>query len=357
MKLFRNLLIVVLILGAIRIILPFALLAGVNYALKNKTENYTGKAKDLHLAILRGAFTLKDIHLEYRTKPEVLKADVGSVKLNLSWQKLFSQKVEADVQVNDLAVVMTEIPPAKPSKPDALTFKEIRKKLAELKWSSELNKFEVRNSSFKFLVPKAKTAFSVSNIDADVFNIHFSPDKEWQLADFNVRGLLQGQGEFKFDGKVQPLALPPMVDVNFAMTDFDLKTLNGLMLEVLPLDITRGKMSAYVEAASEKDFSNGYAKIFFDDVDVVENKQKFKSGRHVLIEFGTAIGNWVLKNAKEKSLAVSVPFKIKHEEVDVKASEAFWSAFENRRNELDRKLENSVSFSQNRNESLMQLGY
>ena len=334
--------------------LPFSLLAGVNYVLKNKIEDYTGKAQDLDLAILRGAFTLKDIHLEYRKKPEVLNIDVESVKFNLSWQDLFNKKAEAGIQINQLAVVMTELPPEKPPQPEDLTFKEIRKKLAELKWSTELNKFELRNASFKFIVPKAKTPFSVSNIDADVYNMHFSPDKEWQLADFTLRGLLQGQGEFKLDGKIQPLALPPMADVNFAMSDFDLKTLNGLMLEVLPLDITRGKLSAYVEGASEKNFSNGYAKIFFDDVDIVENKQKFKSGRHVLIEFGTAIGNWVLKNAKEKSLAVRVPFKIKHEEVDVKTSAALWSAFENRRDELDRKLENSVSFSQNRDESSMQ---
>ncbi len=354
MKIIRNLLIVVLILGAIRITLPFALLAGVNYALKNKIEDYTGKAQDLDLAILRGALTLKDIHLEYRKKPEVLNVDVESVKFNLSWQDFINKKAEADIQVNQLVVVMTELPPEKPPQPEDLTFKEIRKKLAELKWSTQLNKFELRNASFKFIVPKAKTPFSVSNIDADIYNLHFSPDKEWQLADFALRGLLQGQGEFKLDGKIQPLALPPMVDVNFAMTDFDLKTLNGLMLEVLPLDITRGKLSTYIEGASEKNFSNGYAKIFFDDIDVVEYKQKFKSGRHVLIEFAASIGNWVLKNAKEKSLAVRLPFKIKHEEVDVKTSEALWSAFENRRDELDRKLENSVSFSQNRDESVMQ---
>ena len=354
MKLVRSLLIAVLILGAMRIVLPFAILAGVNYALKNKIEDYTGEVKDLRLAILRGSFTLKDIHLEYRKKPEILKAEIGSIEFNFSWQDLVNKKIEADIQVNQLEVVMKEFPPEKPPRSDDLVFKEIRKKLAEIKWSSELNKFELRNSSFKFIVPKAKIPFSVSNIDVDIYNVHFSPDTEWQLADFKAKGLLQGQGEFKFDGKVQPLALPVMADFNFSMTDFDLKTLNGLMLEVLPLDITRGKLSAYIEAASEKDFSNGYAKVFFDDVDVVENKQKFKSGRHILIEFGTAIGNWVLKNAKEKSLAVRVPFKIKHDEVDVKTSAALWSAFENRRDELDRKLENSVSFSQNRNESLIQ---
>lgn len=354
MKIIRNFLVVVLILTVIRMTLPIVLLAGFNYALKNKIEDYAGKAQDLDLAIFNGAFTLKDIHLEYRKKPEILKVDIDSVKCNLSWQDLFNKKVYAVIQINQLAVLITELPPQKQPQPEDLTFKEIRKKLAELKWSTQLNKFELRNASFKFIFPKAKIPFSVSNIDAAIYNLHFSPYKEWQLANFTLRGLLQGQGEFKLDGRIQPLALPPMADINFAMTDFDLKTLNGLMLEVLPLDITRGKLSAYIEGASEKNFSNGYAKIFFDDVDVVENKQKFKSGRHVLIEFGTAIGNWVLKNAKEKTLAVKVPFKIQHGVVDVKTSATIWSAFENKRNELERKLENSVSFAQNRDQSVMQ---
>ncbi|AZZ36181.1 hypothetical protein CIK05_05020 [Bdellovibrio sp. qaytius] len=353
MKIVRNLLIVILILGTIRLIIPFAALAGVNYVLKYKIEDYTGHVQDLKLNVLRGAVAFEDLHIEKKDKPNALMVDVATIKVNLSWQDFLNKKAQADVQINNLDVVLTELPKKKPPQRGELTFAQIRKKLAESKWASELNKFEIRNASVKFKVPEAKTPLSVSHIDADIYNLHFSPAKDWQLADFALHGFLQGQGEINLNGKVQPLAQPPMVDLNFSMVDFDLKSLNGLLLKLLPLDITRGKLSAYVEAASEKDFSNGYAKIFFDDIDVIANQQKFKSGRHVLIEFGTALGNWVLKNAREKSLAVRVPFKIKYANTDVKTTEALWSTFENKRDELDRKLENSVSFSQNREERSM----
>lgn len=264
------------------------------------------------------------------------------------------KKALADIHVNNAEVVIRELPKEKAPQPDDLTFAEFRKKLAESEWASEINKFEIRNSSVKVIVPNAKVPLTLTNIDADVFNVHFSPDKKWQLSDFAVRGFLQGQGEMKLNGKVLPLALPAMADLNFTIENFDLKTLNGLLLNILPMDLTRGKLSAYVEGATENNFSNGYAKVFFDDVDVVASKQTFKSGRHVLIEFASALGNWFLKNSNQKSLAVKVPFKIEHKDVDVKISTAFWSAFENKRDELDRKLENSVSFAQNRNESLIQ---
>ncbi len=354
MKLMRKIFIIVLILGAIRLLLPVAALAALNYALRNKIEDYVGHIDNLHLAILRGAVEFKDLHLEKRDKPEALQANIESIKFNLLWQDLWDKKAIAEVYVNKIEVVLTEIPKLKPPKPEDLTFKKIRKILAESEWSSELNKFEIRNSSVKFLVPKAKAPLSVSNINVNVYNLHFSPDREWQLSDFTLKGLLQGQGEINLSGKLQPLALPPMAEINFSLVDFELKTLNGLLLKILPMDITRGKLSAYIEAATEEGHSNGYAKIFFDEIDVLASPQKFKSGRHFLIEAGAALGNWVLKNDKEKSLAVNLPFKIKHDNVAVNTSEAFWSTIENKRDELDRKLDNSVSFVQNRNENKLE---
>lgn len=351
MKLMHKILITVLILGTIRLLLPIAALAVVNYALRNKIEDYVGRVDDLDLAILRGAVEFKDLHLEKRDKPEALIANIESLKFNFSWQDLWDKKAIAEIYVEKVEVVLTEIPKPKPPKPEDLTFKEIRKILAESQWASEINKFEVRNSAVKFVVPEAKAPLWVSNINVDIYNLHLSPDKEWQLADFTVKGLLQGQGEVNLSGKLQPLALPPMADVNFTLVDFNLKTLNGLLLKLLPMDITRGKLSAYIEAATEKGSSNGYAKIFFDEIDVIASPQKFKSGRHFLIEAGAALGNWILKNDKEKSLAINLPFKIKHDSVAVNTSEAFWSTIKNRGDELDRKLENSVSFAQNRNES------
>lgn len=290
-----------------------------------------------------------DLHFERRDKPETLKVDIATIKFNFSWQELWNKKAIADLVIDKVEVVLTEIPPS-----DGSAFIKLRKILADSKWSSQLNKFEVRNSSVKFIVPKAKSPLSVSNIDVDVKNLHFSPDKEWQLANFSVRGLLQGQGKINVTGKLQPLALPPMADVNFTLVDFDLKTLNGLLLKVLPMDITRGKLSAYIEAASEKGYSNGYAKMFFDEIDIVSKPQKFKSGRHFIIEAAAALGNWILKNDKEKSLAINLPFKIKHDSVALNTSEAFWSSIKNKRDELDRKLDNTVSFAQNREETIMQ---
>lgn len=351
MKLTRKIFIIVLILGTIRLILPFAALAAINYTFRNQIEDYVGHVDDLHLAILRGAVEFKNLHLEKRDKPESLQANVESIKFNLSWRELWNKKAIAEMYINKVEVVLTEIPKLKPPKPEDLTFKKIRKILAESKWSSEINKFEVRNSSVQFLVSEAKAPLSVSNINVAVYNLHFSPDKEWQLSDFTINGLLQGQGEINLSGKLQPLALPPMADVNFSLIDFDLKTLNGLLLKIVPLDITRGKLSAYIETATEKGYSKGYTKIFFDEIDVVASPQKFKSGRHFLIEAGAALGNWVLKNDKEKSLAVNLPFEIKHDSVAVNTSEAFWSTVENKRDELDRKLDNSVSLAQNRNEN------
>ena len=354
MKFTRKILIVVLILGAIRLLIPVAALTSINYVLRHKNEDYIGHLKDLDLAILRGQITLKNLHLEKKDKPQALQIDVANTKINYSWQKLWDKNAVALISIDGVNIVMAEIPKLKPPKPDEISFAKIRKILAESKWSSEISQFSVRNANIKFVVPEAKGPLSVNRIAVDISNVHLSPAKNWQLANVKIESYLQGQGRMLLTGKTQPLANPVMADMNFSIVDFDLKTLNGLLLKVLPMDLTRGKFSAYIEAASEKAYTNGYAKLFFDDIDVVSNPQKIKSGRHFVIEAAAAIGNWVLKNSKEKSVAVNLPFKIKHDNVVVNTSDAFWSTLENKRDELDRKIDNTVSFAQNRRENRLE---
>ena len=354
MKFVRKLIIVILILGAIRLLIPVVALAGINYALRHESEDYTGHLKDLDLAILRGRIALENLHIEKKNHPKALQVDVNTVTVNYSWEKLWNKNVVAEIAIDGVSIVMTEIPQLKTPKPEELSFTKVRKLLAESKWSSEISNFSVRNGDLKFVIPGAKVPLSVNKISADVSNVHLSPAKDWQLANVRIESYLQGQGRMQLVGQTQPLAQPVMVDMNFSMTDFDLKTLNGLLLKILPMDLTRGKFSTYIEAASEKGYTNGYAKMFFDDVDVVSNPQKLKSGRHFVIEAAAAIGNWILKNDKEKSVALNIPFKIKHDNVVVNTSDAFWSALKNKRDELDRKLDNSVSFAQNRSERLLE---
>lgn len=354
MKFIRKLLIIILILGAIRLLIPVVALTGINYALRHKNKDYTGHLKDLDLAILRGQIVFKNLHIEKRDKPQALRLDVANTQVNYSWKKLWDKNAVAEFFIDGVSVVMTEIPKIRPPKPDEVSFAKIRKFLAESKWSSEVSKLSVRNANVKFVMPEAKVPLSVNRISVDLSNVHLSPAKNWQLANVKVESYLQGQGHMSLRGQVQPLAKPVLADMNFSIVDFDLKTLNGLLLKILPMDLTHGKFSTYIEAASEKGHTNGYVKLFFDGIDVVSNPQKLKSGRHFVIEAAAAIGNWILKNDKEKSVALNLPFKIKHDNVVVNTSDAFWSTLENKRDELDRKFDNSVSFAQNRSERLLE---
>lgn len=353
MKFAKKILIIVLILGVIRLLIPVAALTGINYVLRHKSEDYTGHLKDLDLAILRGQVAFQNLHIEKKDKPHALQMDVANAKVNFSWQKLWDKNAVAEILIDGMNVALTEVPKVKPPKPDEMSFAKIRKLLAESKWSSEISHFTVRDANVKFMVPEAKVPLSVNRIAVDISNVHLSPAKNWQLANVKVESYLQGQGRMLLTGQAQPLADPVMADMNFSIVDFDLKSLNGLLLKILPMDLTRGKFSTYIEAASEKGHTNGYAKLFFDDIDVVSNPQKLKSGRHFVVEAAAAVGNWILKNDKEKSVALNLPFKIKHDNVVVNTSEAFWSTLQNKRDELDRKFDNTISFAQNRSDSLL----
>ena len=67
--------------------------------------------------------------------------------------------------------------------------------------------------------------------------------------------------------------------------------------------------------------------------------------KHFFIEIASAFGNWLLKNNKTDMVAAHIPFSRSHGKFDIGASEAFWSAIDNKSEQLKPGLENAISLS------------
>ncbi|MEK6554810.1 MAG: hypothetical protein AABZ31_06200 [Bdellovibrionota bacterium] len=93
---------IVLLLIAIRIILPSVCLWGINWALANKMENYIGHIDDFDLSLYRGAYQLQQLKIKKRNSnlPPLLAAK--EIDLSIAWRALLRGELTADVTVDRL---------------------------------------------------------------------------------------------------------------------------------------------------------------------------------------------------------------------------------------------------------------
>lgn len=111
---------------------------------------------------------------------------------------------------------------------------------------------------------------------------------------------------------LKALAKKPRFDIDFSLVKFHPKTINGMLLTYLPLDLTSGELSIYSEVASTKGEVAGYVNVFLKDVDVIAPDQKIKSPR-------------------------------REGKLDIDTNTAFWSSIENNREALPPGFDNSIS--------------
>jgi hypothetical protein len=121
-------------------------------------------------------------------------------------------------------------------------------------------------------------------------------------------------------------------------------TVNKLLTEYVPIDVTGGTLDVFSEMALQNKHAIGYAKIFLSDGNIIAVKQEYKNLKHLFFELSSAFGNRILKNSNSNSLATRIPFEFKAGRLNLKMDQALNSILENRDEKLLKGFENSISF-------------
>lgn len=335
--------ITILVLVVIRLALPYIGLHTINWALANKMGTYDGRIQDFDLSLYRGAYQLQGLQIKKKDSdlPPILA--VNEIDLSIAWRTLFSGSIAADVQI-DRAVVRLMDSDKKEKKQlgnDEPGAKEAIKVIIPILVESVV----IKNSAFYFTNNDLKIALpvqieSIYGKAEDLISLSNKPSES--LSPFELEGFAMGHSQIKLNGKVDVLADPLRLDVNFSLVEFHPKSVNALLLSYLPLDLTSGAISIYGETAMAKGELKGYVNLFLKDVDVVAPDQKLLGVKHFFFEIISAAANWILKN-KEKVLAAHIPFSRVGGKFDVKYGEAFSSVIENKKDPLKKGFDNSIS--------------
>lgn len=297
-----------IILIALRIALPYILLKVVNREL-TRIKGYSGRVNDIDVALIRGAYTLKQTKLD-KTGGKVpvpfFSADV--IDLSLEWKALFHGSIVGKIRTKHPTLNFVKGPTEATSqtKIDS-NWIDVVKSLMPLK----INQFEVNDGEIHY-----RDFHSNPKVDIFCRKVHIlaqnlsnaKHNKELLPSSAEASAAVYG-GEAKLHMKLNVLSKTPVFDLKAELVSLDITNLNNFLRAYGNFDVRQGIISIYVEAATKENLIDGYVKPIIKDLKVVNWKED--KDKPLKIAWEAIIGSvaWIFKNHPEDQLATKVEFQ------------------------------------------------
>lgn len=341
----RRIILIVTVLIIIRSLLPVIGLYAINWSLENKMGEYTGKIDDFDLSLYRGAYQLQGLEIKKKTGhlPPILS--IEEIDLSIAWRALLHKRLLLDVTLYGADVRLIDSDEKKEQQLGIEENPKGWKAVLDVIVPIEVESLKIHRSALRFTNSSFKKAMPVVLENIELTAADLKTRQKNVLSPFDFKALLQQHAAVHAEGKIDMLAKVPSLDMDYALTKFQLKTINTVLMGYIPLDVTEGELSVYGEVAYLQGKGTGYAKVFFKEGDIIANKQRFQTWKHFFYEIIAAVANWLLKNPDSKTFAFRVPYTISEvTKVKLDTSKVIDSILENRKKELPRTIEKSVSF-------------
>jgi hypothetical protein len=337
---------IIAFLIAIRIALPSIGKWIINRELDRRLGTYVGHISDFDLNLYRGAYQLLGLEIKKRsgTLPPILSMD--TIDLSLAWRALLRKEITADIKIKGGIIRLIDSQ-QKERKQFGTEEKGWRAAL-DVIFPMSIESLRIRDSSIYFTNYDfhEKLPVKLSKIKLDATDLRIQPSSEKNVnSPFVLNALAQDHALLHAEGRIDALADPPRADTDFYLRHFRLNSINQVLLNYLPLDITRGTLDIYGEAATAEGDLQGYVKVFFKNGDIIASNQKFVSVKHFFYEILSAVGNWFLQNSKNKAVAAYIPFERYDGKLNVNSSKAFWSAVKNMGNKLPEGIDHTINMN------------
>lgn len=336
---------VLVVLVAIRVLLPFIGLVTINHLLKNKLGNYTGHIEDFDLSLWRGAYQVQGFEIKKNNSnlPPLISAK--EIDLSIVWASLFKKEISGDIILLEPNINLTDSTKKEEQQTGTEESKEAWQSVFETIIPIHIESLIVTNGQIQFLNYNLKDPIPVKLDKVSVSAMNLRSDESGLASPFKVTARAQDHAELYAGGKINIMVSPPQGDFDFSFENFHLNSINANLRSYIPLDVTKGDLSVYGELASRDKNAIGYVKIFYKDGDIIAPKQAYKGIKHFFIEIAAAFSNWLLKNKDSKSIALELPIEVKNGEFNISAADAFWSMVENRKDEIKPGIDKKISFS------------
>ncbi len=303
-----------------RLLLPYIVLHYVNDKLAH-LEEYYGHVNDIDIALLRGAYTIKDINL-VKIQEEKSQADsipffkAPEIDLSVEWRAIFKGRVVGEIYVEKPELNFVKGKHKNEDvKADTADFSALIKDLMPL----TVNHFEIASGKIRYLDKESKPKVDIAMTDIMVIatnlsNVNDSAKLLPAHCDVNANVY---EGKFIMKVNFDALQKQPTFDMNTNVTDVNLVLLNDFLKAYGNFDVKKGDFGLYAEFAAKEGKFGGYVKPILKDLDIVQWNKEEGDFKQILWETVVGSAAEVLQNQKKEQLATKIPIEGKFDNADV----------------------------------------
>ncbi|MEP6645879.1 MAG: DUF748 domain-containing protein [Saprospiraceae bacterium] len=306
-KALKIVLALLVLLIAIRLVLPYAILHYVNKDLTT-IHGYFGHVYDIDLSLYRGAYVVNDIYInkvDSVTKNQTPLFSCPNVDLSIEWRSLFKGKIVSELIFSAPVLQFTEnkAVPQQMEK-DTNDFRHMLKTFTPIK----VNRIEILDGKIGYLDNTVTPIVDVHLDRAHILAKNLSNVVDTTLLPANIEAEANVyEGRMKFNMRVDALADDPTYDMNIEIKDANLVRFNDFFKAYAGFDVNKGTFGLYMELAAKDRKFIGYVKPFITNLDVVGPEDKKDSILRKIWEGLVGIVADVLTNPGSNQIATKIP--------------------------------------------------
>lgn len=303
--------VVVAVLLAARIALPFVVRSALNHRLE-KIPGYTGHVNDVSMHLWRGAYSMQGLRILRRegqvTEPFFLAKNID---FSIAWRELFRRKFVSAIFIEQGQLNIVTGPTPESSQTDLdRRWQDVIQDIFPI----DITHLEIADGLLRYTDTTKEPGVDVfvRNMRAratGLRNRSGEGDGETMPAAITLEGDSLGGGKLSLVLGIEPLADEPRFHLSLKLDDVNLPDLNDALKSYANVDVGRGTFRLAMEMAASDGGFQGYVKPFFEDLDFKNLEDENKGIGTRLWEKIVASLAWVVKNKGRDQVATRIPFE------------------------------------------------
>ena len=302
--------VVVVLIIAIRIAMPYVILKVVNNKLAD-LDGYTGHVDDIDLNLYRGAYIIKDLTIKLvEDSVPVPFVDLGQMDISIEWKALLQGSFVAEVIMDELQVnFVSGKGDAAQQTGEGVDWRQQVIDLVPIK----INRFEIMNSEIHYrdFSREPVVDLYMDQLHVVVTNLTNSSDlSETMVSDLEVSAAIMSGAPLIIKGKIDPFDSLGTFLIALELDKLPLVDINNFLDAYAKIDAEQGTFSLYTEVVAEKGMFEGYAKPLMHDVKILDLSEEKDDKKFFRLAWEGIVGLTikVLQNQKHDQFATQIPF-------------------------------------------------
>lgn len=300
----------VIILGAVRLMLPWFVQNYVNRTLDGNPL-YAGTIGRVQIHLLRGAYSINEIRLSKTTgNVPVPFFSAKRVDFAIQWNALLHHRIVGQVVMFQPEINFVDAPDQEESQSG--TGAPWLQMIRDL-FPFQINSAEVQDGSVHFRAYQTSKPLDVylSHVNGSIRNLGNIQNETTPLvATVDATGVAMDQAKLEFKMTLDPFSYRPTFHMALRLLGLDVTKINDLALAYGKFDFKRGWFDLVIDADSKEGQMTGYVKPLFRNLKVFSVTQDAKEDNVLQFFWQALVGGVtnILKNRPRDQFGTLIPF-------------------------------------------------